>query len=154
MGSGALSRLPLPRRGLDLACVARTSSALAESAAASEALGRRALTVDVTDHDSVEQAVARTVEVLGRLDILVNNAGGIFWRPAEKVNPTELARADRGRSDRSVSLRAVSRTAHDRSGCGADHQHRLHLRRAGDSGLCGLRLGKGGRSRAHALARL
>jgi 2-deoxy-D-gluconate 3-dehydrogenase len=69
-GIGRALALAVAEAGADLAGVARTSSALAESAAAIEALGRRALplTVDVTDHDSVEQAVARTVEVLGSVD--------------------------------------------------------------------------------------
>lgn len=42
-----------------------------------EGLGRRslALTCDVTDSASIEAAMQRAVETLGRIDILVNNAG-------------------------------------------------------------------------------
>ena len=34
------------------------------------------ITCDVSDHESVETAVAQTIEKYGRVDILVNNAGG------------------------------------------------------------------------------
>ena len=53
------------------------------TAAAVEALGRRALAVptDVMDTDQVRAAVARADDELGRVDILVNNAGGVNGRP-------------------------------------------------------------------------
>lgn len=47
----------------------------AVAAAASQIDSAQAVTVDVTDPDSVEAATARTLELVGKVDILVNNAG-------------------------------------------------------------------------------
>lgn len=46
-----------------------------EAAAAFEALGGRALILDVTDEAAVTSAVAQAETVTGQIDILVNNAG-------------------------------------------------------------------------------
>lgn len=49
-------------------------------AAEIEALGGRALplVVDVREEEQLQQAIAKTVEVFGKLDILINNASAIF----------------------------------------------------------------------------
>jgi NAD(P)-dependent dehydrogenase (short-subunit alcohol dehydrogenase family) len=64
--------------GADVALLARDAEKLAETAAAVQAHGRRAVVLpcDVTDIESVQASVARAVSELGQVDILVNNAGG------------------------------------------------------------------------------
>ncbi len=58
---------------------------LAQTLGALESLGCEALPVglDVTDADSCQAAVARTLEHFGRLDVLVNNAGVVDSGPIE-----------------------------------------------------------------------
>lgn len=90
-GMGAATARLLARHGADVACVdvvvpepspADTYEAspegLAAVVAAVEAEGRRALplAIDVTDPAQVEDSVARTVEVLGRVDLCANLSGG------------------------------------------------------------------------------
>jgi len=55
----------------------------------SEELGQtvHGVTCDIRDRSSVSEAVASTIEHLGRLDILVNNGGGQFMSPAEAIRP-------------------------------------------------------------------
>ena len=67
----------LASRGADIAVADLQAEWCAETVAAVEALGRRAVAIaaNVADAASDEAAVARTVEALGRIDILVNNAG-------------------------------------------------------------------------------
>ena len=50
-----------------------------ETVEAVEALGTRAMAVrtDITDSNSVNQMVNRTIDAFDRIDILVNNAGGV-----------------------------------------------------------------------------
>lgn len=64
--------------GADVALLARDAEKLAETAAAVQAHGRRAVVLpcDVTDIESVQASVARAVSELGQVDVLVNNAGG------------------------------------------------------------------------------
>jgi NAD(P)-dependent dehydrogenase (short-subunit alcohol dehydrogenase family) len=60
-----------------------------------EAKGRRALYIecDVSDADSVEQAIKTTVKEFGKLDIVCANAGinGV-WAPVEELKPEEWDR--------------------------------------------------------------
>ncbi|MFQ5694901.1 MAG: SDR family NAD(P)-dependent oxidoreductase, partial [Terriglobia bacterium] len=46
---------------------------------------------DVRDFASVEAAVQKACEALGRVDILVNNAAGNFISPTERLSPNAFA---------------------------------------------------------------
>jgi NAD(P)-dependent dehydrogenase (short-subunit alcohol dehydrogenase family) len=67
----------LARAGADVAVAARGLAGLAETAAAIEAAGRRAVPVamDVSSVAECRAGTARAAAALGGLDILVNNAG-------------------------------------------------------------------------------
>jgi NAD(P)-dependent dehydrogenase (short-subunit alcohol dehydrogenase family) len=83
-GVGQAIALELARRGADTILAARTVSepvpgmpgTLAETAAAVEALGRRAHVVgaDLTDTDDVRSLAEQALAWRGRVDVLVNNA--------------------------------------------------------------------------------
>ena len=66
-------------------------TAVAETAGRIEAAGGRALplVLDVTDPASVASAVARSVEVFGRLDGWVNNAGILRMAPAAETSAAD-----------------------------------------------------------------
>jgi NAD(P)-dependent dehydrogenase (short-subunit alcohol dehydrogenase family) len=75
--------------GADVVLTARQLENAARAAAAvARTTGRKAigLAVDVTLRDSVETAVARSLDAVGRLDILVNNAGVNIRGPIEGLN--------------------------------------------------------------------
>ena len=76
-GIGRATALRIAREGRDVALLDLLDDEGAESVAAIEAMGQRALYLraDVTDEAAVHEAVARTVAQLGRLDILVCCAG-------------------------------------------------------------------------------
>ena len=77
-GIGRAIALALAEAGADVAInYAGSAQAAAETAAAVEALGRKALLVqaDVGKSDAFEAMVGQVLEVFGSLDILVNNAG-------------------------------------------------------------------------------
>lgn len=75
---GAAQAIRLAECGADI-CIADIANDdhMAETCAAIETLGRRALPVvcDVSDRAQVQAMVAACVQKLGRVDILVNNAG-------------------------------------------------------------------------------
>lgn len=76
-GIGRATALRIAREGRDIAVVDLLDAEGADTVAAIEALGQRAihLRVDVTDEAAVHEAAAQTVAQLGRLDILVCCAG-------------------------------------------------------------------------------
>lgn len=78
-GIGAATALRLAQDGYAVAVVDLDESACAESVAAIEAAGGRALAVgiDVSKADQVETGVARIADELGAPVVLVNNAGVI-----------------------------------------------------------------------------
>src|SRR2546421_7380858 len=73
--------------GAHVAIAARTRERSEEVARAIEAVGGRAMVVDVdvTQPAQVESMVARVTAHLGPIDILVNNAGLCYHRPAAEV---------------------------------------------------------------------
>ena len=77
-GIGRAIAIGYAEAGADLALSARTAEALAETVAAVEGLGRKAVVVpaDVTDRDAAQRMVAEALEALGGIDVVVNNAGG------------------------------------------------------------------------------
>src|SRR5262249_21731415 len=74
---GRASALPFAAAGASVALVDIDAGGLAETAAAARILGPPAevIVADVTDLAAVTAAVARTVEMFGRLDAAHNNAG-------------------------------------------------------------------------------
>ena len=90
-GIGRATAVELARRGADVACIDVVTAtptdaesyrvshdALAATAAAVAAEGRRALTlaVELTDPDAIEDLVAATIDAFGRLDVCCNLSGG------------------------------------------------------------------------------
>src|SRR6476646_4728857 len=77
-GIGRAIALRLATQGADVAFSYRGNEAAAkETAAAIEALGRKALPVqgDVSDPETAEALIKAALEAFGKVDILVNNAG-------------------------------------------------------------------------------
>ena len=77
-GIGRAIVLRLATQGADVAFTYKgNAAAAAETVAAVEALGRKALAVqaDASDVESAERVVKATLEAFGKVDILVNNAG-------------------------------------------------------------------------------
>ena len=85
-GIGEATALALAGRGAAVMLSARAEEKLRFLEREISAAGGRALAMrtDVTDRDSVEAMVERTIEEFGSLDVLVNNAGlGLSGRVAE-----------------------------------------------------------------------
>jgi NADP-dependent 3-hydroxy acid dehydrogenase YdfG len=76
-GIGAATARRLANEGAAVALVARRRDRLEQVAAEIVGVGRAALVVeaDITDPESAEQSVMRTLDRFSRLDILVNSAG-------------------------------------------------------------------------------
>jgi 3-oxoacyl-[acyl-carrier protein] reductase len=77
-GIGRAIVLRLATQGADVAFTYRgNAAAAAETVAAVEALGRKAIAVqgDVRDIEAAETVVKAAIEAFGKVDILVNNAG-------------------------------------------------------------------------------
>jgi NADP-dependent 3-hydroxy acid dehydrogenase YdfG len=85
-GIGEAASRELASRGAAIVLAARAAERLESLRREISASGGRALAVqtDVSERDSVEAMVEKTVEAFGALDILVNNAGlGLSGRVAE-----------------------------------------------------------------------
>jgi len=91
-GLGRAIALALADAGADVALGLRQSGTADDLVAEIEAMGRRAMAVqmDVTCLDQLGPAVDAVVERFGRLDILVNNAGLGPANPAEDVNEADF----------------------------------------------------------------
>lgn len=90
-GIGKAIALALAGAGADVALAGRDPETLAPVAAEIEAAGRRALPValDVSDLDSISDAVTRIVDGLGGLHILVNNAGTNIRKDSLEYTPDD-----------------------------------------------------------------
>jgi NAD(P)-dependent dehydrogenase (short-subunit alcohol dehydrogenase family) len=89
-GLGKGIALTFAAEGADVVIAARTESALKETAAEIEAMGRQCLPV-VTDQavpEQIRRMVDKTLERFGRVDVLVNNAG--IGGPSVSVTDMEL----------------------------------------------------------------
>jgi hypothetical protein len=75
-GIGRATAVALAREGADVACVARTASQLAETAALVRGAGRRAqqIEADIGEPGAPSLIAAKVLADLGAIDILVNNA--------------------------------------------------------------------------------
>jgi NAD(P)-dependent dehydrogenase (short-subunit alcohol dehydrogenase family) len=91
-GLGHAAALALAEAGADVALGLRDATTGDDVSSAIQALGRRAvpLQMDVTDLAQVSAAVDQAVARLGRLDILVNNAGLGPENPAEAVSEPDF----------------------------------------------------------------
>lgn len=91
-GLGNAISLALAHAGADIALGLRDVNACGDLADQIEAMGRRALPLqmDVRQLDQIYQAVDNTVRYLGRLDILVNNAGQAPDNLAENVREEDF----------------------------------------------------------------
>jgi len=88
-GIGKAACLGLAREGANIVAAARTENEIPnlpgtihKTAEEARALGVKALAVrvDVSDEESVEQMLRKTLDEFGRIDILVNNAA-VAWYP-------------------------------------------------------------------------
>ncbi len=91
-GLGRAIALALAHAGADVALGLRDINADGGLAQEIEALGRRALPLqmDVTSLDQIRHGVVETAKHFGRLDILVNNAGIAPGNPAEEVREDDF----------------------------------------------------------------
>ncbi|GAC55569.1 SDR family NAD(P)-dependent oxidoreductase [Gordonia amicalis] len=78
--------------GADVVLAARRAEKLADTAAAVEALGRKALVVpaDVSDPEQCQRVVDAAWETFGKVDVLINNAGVGTAYPATREAPQQF----------------------------------------------------------------
>jgi NAD(P)-dependent dehydrogenase (short-subunit alcohol dehydrogenase family) len=86
-GLGQYFGRALARAGADLVITSRTLASLAPFQKEIEALGRRAvpLELDVRSHESIERMAEAAAQAYGKIDILVNNAGCNVRKPAVEI---------------------------------------------------------------------
>src|SRR5262245_39250944 len=98
-GIGKAIALQLAADGADIAVCARTEQqvgelpgTIGETAAAIEALGRRAiaLRVDVMKEEDLRSMIDQAIVAFGKIDIMINNAAYVGFRgPVEETDPVE-----------------------------------------------------------------
>lgn len=92
-GVGRAVALELALKGYSLALTYRSGSAAVQAAAAAvRAAGSEALVLqaDLTSHQAVEDAVAKTIEHYGALDVLAHCAGAYSsWKSIRDLTPAE-----------------------------------------------------------------
>ena len=93
-GIGRATALEFARRGADVVVADIHEERLAETVAAIDALGRRALAVrcDVTSDADVEHLAAVAFDTFERVDIVMNNAGVAVLGPPHRVEMGEWER--------------------------------------------------------------
>jgi NAD(P)-dependent dehydrogenase (short-subunit alcohol dehydrogenase family) len=93
-GVGRATALEFARRGADVALLARGLDGLEAARREIEALGRRALVVqvDVADAGAVERAAERVERELGAIDVWVNDAMTSVFSPVIDTRPEEYRR--------------------------------------------------------------
>lgn len=104
-GIGAAVAAEAARRGARVALTGLEPEEL-RARAAELGAGHIALEADVTDLDSIEAAVATTVEQLGGIDMVLANAGIATYGSVEKTDPESFVRAI------DVNLNGVYRTVY------------------------------------------
>ena len=91
-GLGRAISLALANAGADVALGLRDAASAPDLVAGIEAMGRRALPLqmDVRKLDEAYAAIDRAIDHFGRIDILVNNVGGGTERPVEDFPESEF----------------------------------------------------------------
>lgn len=93
-GIGKAIALALAKEGVNVILVARTADDIEKLATKIRSLRVKALavTADVSDIESINQAVAKGMEEFGSIDILINNAGIAAFGKFLELEPTEWER--------------------------------------------------------------
>ncbi len=90
-GIGAATARAFAQAGAKVVLAARSQAALDEVAGELPGIPL-AIATDVTDRESVQALITRTVEQHGRIDMLVNNAGVGLVGPISQLDPGDLLR--------------------------------------------------------------
>lgn len=100
-GIGAAVAYGFAQEGADLVLVSRTKSQLEANKARIEALGRKAIAIemDVSNAAQVEAMAKQALETFGKVDVLVSNAA-----PPSVVSPIEDMPLDKWRHIQSVNV--------------------------------------------------
>src|SRR5438874_12660090 len=93
-GIGRAIAARLAAEGADVGIIDVDAASAERARKEVESLNRRAIAViaDIVDYDSVESAVHRIAQELGRLDVLINNAGVEKRAPFLEITPADWRR--------------------------------------------------------------
>ena len=93
-GIGRATAILLAERGTRVVIAARDIAALETVAAEIHARGGQclALPMDLTDPESIKQAIRQTIQQFGRIDVLINNAGVLHYSPIPNTSLEAWAR--------------------------------------------------------------